>query len=101
MMQLFKFDTLVTPSIIKFMFYFGVVCSALGALATIGSGLELMKYQPMLGFAYIIGGLMIVLAGVVMSRVVTEFTLVIFMIRDELAWQRQQATGRSADVPSE
>lgn len=101
MMQLFKFDSLVTPSIIKFMFYFGVVCSTLGALTTIGTGLTLMQYQPMLGFAYIIGGLIIALIGVIMSRVATELILVLFMIRDELAWQRQQATDKPSVVPSE
>lgn len=96
MMHLFKFDTLITPSIIKFMFYFGVVLSAIGALATIGSGLAIMKYQPMAAFAYIIGGLIVALIGVIMSRVFSELVLVLFMIRDELAWQRQEAANKSS-----
>jgi len=101
MLQLFKFDSLVTPSIIKFMFYFGVICSAFGALTTIGTGMTMMQYQPMLSFAYIIGGLIIALIGVIMSRVGTELILVLFMIRDELAWQRQQTTQERTSAPSE
>jgi len=78
------------------MFYFGVVLSAIGALATISSGLAIMKYQPMTAFAYIIGGLIVALIGVIMSRVFSELVLVLFMIRDELAWQRQEATNKSS-----
>jgi len=78
------------------MFYFGVACSALGALATIGSGIAVMQYQPMAAFAYIIVGLIVALIGVIMSRVFSELVLVLFMIRDELAWQRQEATNKSS-----
>jgi ABC-type uncharacterized transport system fused permease/ATPase subunit len=87
--RLFKFDSLITPSILKFVFYTGVVLSVLGALSVIASGFKLMEYQFVLGLAYIVGGLILTLVGIVVSRVVTEMMLVIFMIRDELAWQRQ------------
>ncbi len=90
-MRLFKFDSLITPSIIKFIFYLGIVGSALGALTVISSGLALMRYQGAMGLALILGGLILVLVGIVVSRVTTEFILVLFMIRDELAWQREQA----------
>ena len=89
-MRLFKFDSLITPSIIKVLFYIGVAGSVLGALVTIVSGIEIMSYQPMLGLGYIVGGLLLILLGIVGSRVFTEMILVLFMIRDELAWQRQQ-----------
>lgn len=101
MMRLFKFDSLITPSIIKFVFYLGVAGSALGALTTIVSGLELMRYQGALGFAYIVGGLLLVLLGIVGSRVASELILVLFMIRDELAWQRQQSDKDHAAVAAE
>jgi hypothetical protein len=89
MQQLFKFDSLITPSIVKFLFYFGVICSVIGALGVFGSGMSLMQYQAMLGLAYIIGGIILIVGGIIFSRVVTEMILVMFMIRDELAWQRQ------------
>lgn len=90
MMRLFKFDSLITPSIIKFVFYIGIVFSVLGALVVIGSGLSMMSYQPMMGLGTIIGGLVMILLGILVSRIYTEMILVFFMIRDELAWQREQ-----------
>ena len=98
MMRLFKFDSLITPSIIKFVFYLGIAGSALGALSVIGSGLSLMRYQGALGFALILGGLALILVGIVVSRVTTEVILVLFMIRDELAWQRQNTEKSTAQA---
>jgi hypothetical protein len=89
MSHLFKFDTLITPSIVRFLFYFGVVVSVIGALGIVGSGLSLMHYQFMLGLSYIIGGALVTVIGIAASRVTAEMILVLFMIRDELAWQRQ------------
>lgn len=92
MMRLFTFDTLVTPSIVKFLFYIGVALSALGALSVIVSGIGMMQYQTAMGFGVVVGGLLLVGLGIIVSRVYTETILVLFMIRDELAWQRQRAS---------
>jgi len=97
MMRLFKFDSLITPSIIKFLFYIGVAASTLGALGVVGSGMSMMHYDAATGFGMIIGGLILILVGIVVSRVMTEMILVIFMIRDELAWQRQQRQNPAAE----
>lgn len=97
MMRLFKFDSLITPSIIKFVFYIGIVFSVLGALVVIGSGLSMMSYQPMMGLGTIIGGLVMILLGILVSRIYTEMILVFFMIRDELAWQREQRQRDAAE----
>ena len=97
MLSLFKFNTLLTPSIIKFLFYFGVFFSFVGALGVIGSGINLMQYQTIVGLGVIIGGLVLILVGIIASRVFTEMVLVIFMIRDELAWQREQRQQAAAE----
>jgi hypothetical protein len=89
MKYLLSFDHLITPSIIKFFFYFGIGFSVLGGLGILASGFTIMQYQFILGIAYIIGALIVILAGVVASRVFSEMVLVLFMIRDELAWQRE------------
>jgi len=96
MMQLLKFDTLITPSIIKFIFYIGVAFSLLGGLASIVSALGMMQYNAILGLGYLVGGLLLAVIGVVVSRVAAEMTLVVFMIRDELAWQRQERQAGAA-----
>ena len=105
MTRLFKFDSLVTPSIIKFLFYLGVIGSIIGSviggLGIMGSGAAIMQYQSMLGLAYIVGGLILLivgtLVGIVVSRVMAELILVLFMIRDELAWQRERSGAASAE----
>jgi hypothetical protein len=96
-LHLLKFDSLITPSIIKIIFYIGVVLSILGALTIVLSGLAMMRFSIIMGFGYIFGGLIAVLVGIVFSRVTAEMILVVFMIRDELAWQRQQRQGTPAE----
>jgi hypothetical protein len=100
MSRIFKFDTLITPSIVRFLFYFGVVVSVIAALGILGTGLKLMDYQFMLGLSYMIGGVLVTVIGIIVSRVIAEMILVLFMIRDELAWQRQtvQAGGQVHSV---
>jgi len=93
MMRLFRFNSLITTSIIKFLFYLGIAGSVVGALGKINSGIAIMTFQAWLGFTYILGGLFLILLGVIGSRVCAEMILVLFMIRDELAWQRQQSHG--------
>lgn len=95
--RLFKFDTLITPSILKFCFYFGVVVFALLSLGVIGSGLKIMDYSFIAGIGYILGGIILFFAGVVFSRVSTEMVLVLFMVRDELAWQRESRQNGAAE----
>lgn len=89
MMRLFKFDTLITPSIIKFIFFFNVVIYCLTALGIVFQGLSLLGSNFFEGIAYIIGAVILLLLLTLISRIGAELVLVVFMIRDELAWQRQ------------
>ncbi len=88
--KLLTFDVLITPSIIKFLFYIGIAASIIESLGIISYGVVTLNDQFWLGFSYIFGGLFLILLGIIGSRVVAEMILVLFMIRDELAWQRQQ-----------
>ena len=103
-MKLFKFDSLITPSIVKFLFYLGVIGSGLIAVFIVITGLGMMRtfgiFGSLTGIATIIGGLLAVIIGVVFSRVATELILVVFMIRDELAWQRQQQQSSNGPTPT-
>ncbi|AWJ86792.1 hypothetical protein TSH58p_25435 (plasmid) [Azospirillum sp. TSH58] len=97
-MGLFKFDRLLTPSIIKVLFYIGVIASVISAFTIISSGVAMMQWQVWAGLASIVGGLLLVFVGIIASRVATEIIMVLFMIRDELVWQRQS---RSQATPAE
>ena len=90
MSRLFSFDTLITPGIIRFLFYVGVVLSCLFGLVLITAGNNIMGMfgQSMGGLSFIIG-IIAAFVGILVSRVLAEMILVVFMIRDELAWQRQ------------
>ena len=85
--RLFTFDNLITPSIIRLMFYVVVIVECLGALGVIITLLN--AYIPvglaLLGIIGVIIGLLVVIVG---ARIGAELVLVLFMIRDELAWQR-------------
>lgn len=86
-MNLFTFDKLLTPMIIKFLFYFFVAMSVISGFAFYELAGLFMRGQSAMVF---LGSLVIIISGVIISRVATELILVLFMIRDELAWQREQ-----------
>jgi hypothetical protein len=90
--SLFSFDKLITPSIIKFLFYIGVGVVALTALGVLLTGFNQPAYSPIPGFLYFFFAIIVFVVGVIGVRVSAEMTLVIFMIRDELAWQRVNRT---------
>jgi hypothetical protein len=92
--SLFSFDKLITPSIIKFLFYIGVGFVALTALGVLLTGFTQSAYSPIPGFLYFFLAIIEFVVGVIGVRVATEMTLVIFMIRDELAWQRVNRTAQ-------
>ena len=90
-MNMLKFDTLITPTIVKWIFYLGVVVSMLTGLVPVLTA----KYMGAFGFevdmtAAVLVGCLLALIGILTSRVAAEMVLVIFMIRDELAWQRER-----------
>ncbi|GBR44080.1 DUF4282 domain-containing protein [Neokomagataea thailandica] len=101
MRALLTFDTLITPKFIKFLFYVGVIFCCLSGLVTFASVITAMIggaeatgrstiLAALLGvFLGLISGTLVTIIGVILTRISSELTLVIFMIRDELAWQRE------------
>ena len=89
---LFNFNTLITPRVMKLLFFVGVIVSGLGSLGVIGAGLT---YARMLGgggmssLFVVIVAIVMFFVGVIASRVSCECILVMFMIRSELAHMRQ------------
>lgn len=107
MKSLLTFDTLITPKFIKFFFYVGVFFCMLTGFGTFISillgcinGAQMSGSSSAMGailglIAGLIAGTIVTLVGIVLARVSSELTLVIFMIRDELAWQRENTTKSS------
>jgi hypothetical protein len=98
--SLFSFDKLITPSIIKVLFYIGVAIVALSALGILIAGFNQPAYSPIPGFLYLFPAAIVLVVGIVGVRVASEMTLVIFMIRDELAWQRVNGTEQTSPANS-
>lgn len=113
MKSLLTFDSLITPKFIKFFFYVGVffcLLSGFGLFLTIlnrsiaiaqltGSSSTLATLGGLIAGS--LAGLIFTVVGIVVARVSSELTLVIFMIRDELAWQRENTiASASASSPS-
>lgn len=91
--RLFSFNSLITPSIIKFVFYLLVALLALGDLISMASLSALGQYAGHgLGIVAILLHVIGFFVGVIFIRVSCEMIMVVFMIRDELAWQREHKT---------
>jgi hypothetical protein len=98
MMRLFRFDNLITPGLIRFFFFFLVVIHCLGAVVLMISVLMTPAFLMGAGlkFLSLIGIVVGLVVAIVLYRIAAEMTLVIFMIRDELAWQRLNAAPESS-----
>lgn len=86
MMRLLSFDSLITPVIVKILYVVGIAISVAIAVSVYGS---ILWQFGLIGSA--VAALLAFCIGVLVSRVGAEMILVLFMIRDELAWQRERA----------
>ncbi|MBR0560605.1 DUF4282 domain-containing protein [Neokomagataea anthophila] len=111
MRSIFSFENLITPTIIKILFYIGVVLCCLSGFATLSTiitsmiaSAELTGHSTTLAgigglFLGLIVGSIVTVIGVILTRISCELTLVIFMIRDELAWQREHHSNNTSSSP--
>ena len=88
--DLFRWDRFITPTLIKP--FFGVMIGfvVLVGLSGIFSGLSAMAINPFGGFIIVLASIVGVLAGIMFSRVVSEFVLITFRINEHLGALRDQ-----------
>jgi len=83
--QLISFDKMITPTIIKILFWVGVGVSGLFAIISIFSGLGVMFTENgFLGFITIIMGFVIFAVGTLFSRIYCELLIVVFKMQEVL-----------------
>ena len=87
-MRFLTFDSLITPSIIRLLFYLSLLLSCLAAWA-VDETITSNPFMPGMNGLGLLAAIVVLVASVVLSRIFAEMILVLFMIRDELAWQRQ------------
>ena len=88
--DLFQWDRFITPTIIKTFYWLviGVIC--LFGLSGIFSGLTAMAISPFGGFLVLLSSIASVVVGIVFSRIVAEFVLIVFRINEHLGAIRDQ-----------
>ncbi len=88
--ELLQWDRFITPSIIKIFYWLAIGMSALFALSGIVSGLTLMSLHPLAGVFWILGSLIGLVIGVIFSRILSEYFLIMFRINEHLGAIRQK-----------
>src|SRR3984893_16950501 len=88
--ELFQWERFITPSIIKLFYWLCIAIAILGGLSGVISSFGVMAYNPIavLLLALLrIGGMV---AGLVLSRIVAEFVLIVFRINEHLGAMRNR-----------
>ena len=82
--DLFQWDRFITPTIIRLFYWLAIGLSVLCGFSTLVTGLWSLPASPIGGLAMIVLGIIGAFAGVVFSRVATEFVLIVFRINEHL-----------------
>ncbi|MBF4694519.1 DUF4282 domain-containing protein [Fusibacter sp. Q10-2] len=75
-----NFDKMITPTLIKIIFYIGIIMSTLGGLGMILNGLR----YPFGGGVHVFLGLLTLVISPIIVRVYCELLIVVFKIHDSL-----------------
>src|SRR3954451_21583115 len=82
--DLFQWDRFITPTIIKSFYWLVIVLTALFGISGIFSGLAAMAISPFGGFILVLSSIAGIVVGIVFSRIVAEFVLIVFRINEHL-----------------
>lgn len=84
--SLLNFGKMITPVIIKILFYIGIVASVIGGLVALFGGVISSFQQNSIGPALggLIGGPLIAVLGILMARVYSELLIAVFEIHQNL-----------------
>jgi hypothetical protein len=91
--DLFQWERFVTPTVIKVFYWLAVVISILLGLAGAFSSLTTMAYNPFVGMILLIASVLGACMGVIISRIIAEFVLIVFRINEHLGAIRNQGSG--------
>jgi hypothetical protein len=91
--DLFQWDRFITPTIIKTFYWLVIALIGLFGIAGIFSGLAAMAISPFGGFIQLLSSIASVVVGIIFSRIVAEFVLIVFRINEHLGAIRDQNAG--------
>ena len=81
-----NFDKMITPVIIKILFYIGIAAAIIGGIVVFFGGIITPFQQESFGAALggIVGGPLVAVMGVLLARVYAELLIVVFQIHENL-----------------
>jgi predicted membrane metal-binding protein len=88
--DLFQWDRFITPTIIKTFYWLVIALTMLFGVSGVFSGLAAMAISPFGGFILVLSSIAGVIVGIVFSRIVAEFILIVFRINEHLGAIRDQ-----------
>jgi predicted membrane metal-binding protein len=88
--DLFQWDRFITPTIIKSFYWLVIVLTVLFGISGVFSGLAAMAISPFGGFILVLSSIAGIVVGIVFSRIVAEFVLIVFRINEHLGAIRDQ-----------
>jgi predicted membrane metal-binding protein len=88
--DLFQWDRFITPTIIKPFYWLVIALISLLGLSGIFTGLATMAISPFGGFLLLLSSIASTIVGIVFSRIVAEFILIVFRINEHLGAIRDQ-----------
>ncbi|MGJ4941789.1 DUF4282 domain-containing protein [Bradyrhizobium sp. STM 3843] len=88
--DLFQWDRFITPAIIKTFYWLVIALVILFGVSGIFSGLAAMAISPFGGFLMLLSSIAGVIVGIVFSRIIAEFVLIVFRINEHLGAIRDQ-----------
>jgi hypothetical protein len=91
--DLFQWDRFITPTIIKTFYWLVIALIGLLGLSGIFNGLSAMAISPFGGFIVLLSSIASVVVGIIFSRIVAEFILIVFRINEHLGAIRDQGSG--------
>ena len=92
--DLFQWDRFITPTIIKTFYWLVIGVIVLFGISGILSALSAMAISPFIGFILLLASIASIIVGVVFSRIVAEFILIVFRINEHLGAIRDEGQMR-------
>lgn len=84
MRDLLRFDSMVTPKIITFIYWLLLAGAAVLGLALLFKGFGVMKYSGFAGFGMIVAAPILAAASALLARIYCEIMIVLFKINEAL-----------------
>jgi len=92
--DLFKFDKMVAPTVLKIVYWLGLAGIVLWALFALFAAINMMSYSAASGLGRLLLALVGLLFGTLIWRIMIEIYMVIFSINDRLGEIRDRLPPR-------